>query len=759
MLKRILAGLTLAAALLLWQCGDNPVQSNQVKLGESFVLKLGQSVDVQGEALSVTFREVATDSRCPTGAMCFWAGIAETRVTLAKRTGDTAQVTVAILGVSEIASDERYAVDTMGYHIVLQRLDPYPDLTPFARNSRIPDPYQATLKVTRSIAALAPMPSVIITNIPPDSIQIDHFAIDSISILGDTLNLSVNYGGGCKNHYFFLYMSPATFLESMPVQANLWLRHFGNNDSCKCDGGKCYNHRKVRFDLKPIAELYRQTYQRIDPIILNIPEYTGNQPEKPFRDYYYPQGSQLNRAPQLAHLGPQSIREGDTLQLPISSADPDGTTPTLSAFNLPSNASFVDNGGGTGVFFFIPDTSQAGAYQVTFVASDGELADSKTVVITVMEVKNHAPALHILGSRSVVAGMTLILQVMASDSDGTIPVVTASDLPENAVFTRNTPTRYTFTFTPDSLQVGDHSILFVASDGLLADSETVVITVMEVENHAPALHIFGSRFAVVGMTLILEITAFDSDSTILVVTVLSLPANAVFEFETSTQYRLTFTPDSSQVGKHRILFVASDGELADSEWVTIRVDDASPLIPAAVGNHWQYEFITIDSGGGIGAAIDNLDVTASVMDSNGSDVWWTLSSQFPPFGTRFMVRRDSVFSGLGLEFIRTADEPVEFVVASAPDIPGFESLALQPRIASRLDSVVVLAGKFRNCYRYNRSLCGEGPHDAHCYAETYVIAPGVGIIEIDFVESYWLPVGSYEISYSWRLTSYKLEEP
>ena len=291
MLRRLLTGLTLAAALPLLQCSDNPTQPDQVKLGEPFVLEVGQSVDVQNEDLSITFREVLDDSRCPTGALCFWSGIAETRVKLARRSGDTAQVTVAIIGDSESAPDEQYAVDTLGYHVVLRRLDPYPDLSLSAHNFRGPESYQATLKITRSIAALAPVPPVIITNLPPDSIQIDHFAIDSISIQGDTLNLAVNYGGGCKNHYFFLYMSPATFMESTPVQANLWLRHFGNSDSCKCDGGKCYNHRKLRFDLKPIAELYSQTYNRIDPIVLNISEYTGNEPEERFQNHYYPQGA------------------------------------------------------------------------------------------------------------------------------------------------------------------------------------------------------------------------------------------------------------------------------------------------------------------------------------------------------------------------------------------------------------------------------------------------------------------------------------
>jgi hypothetical protein len=661
MYKKILTFVALAAVLLLLQCSDKPTQSEQVKLGEPFILKVGQTVVVRDENLSITFQDVVSDSRCPTNVLCFWSGIAEVQIRLATKSADTAIVTVAILGGSESDFDSRYAGDTLGYHIALLRLDPYPDLSMSSGSLHMPEPYQATLKITRSAAA-TPVEEVTITDLPPDSIQLDHFAIDSMSVAGDTLSLTVEYGGGCKNHYFFLFMSPATFAESFPVQANLWLRHFGNADSCKCEG-KCNNRRQLKFILTPIAELYREVYGGVDPIAINISGYTGQQPEERFRQVYYPEGSQRNRAPQLTPVASKSVREGDTLQFSIWGVDPDGTVPTLSAINLPSRASFVDNGGGNGTFLFAPDTNQAGEYQVTFVASDGELADSDMVVITVTNARNRAPVLRFFGSRTVVVGGTLVLRITASDSDHTAPVVTASGLPENAVFTRNTPTHYTFTFAPDSSQVGDHDILFVASDGSLADSETV----------------------------------------------------------------------------------------------TIRVGGTGSLIPTAVGNYWLYEIIDNDSDHGMVAFIDEVRITGSLMDANGSDIWWSLSNPIPPFTGRFMVRHDSVYSESGLEFIRTADEPISYSVTSR-SWSGFEPLSGVPRVVSRLDSVVFRAGIFRNCYRYERNVCDSSSAGTTCYNETYVIAPGVGIVAIGFAKSTVRPEYSYKASVHWQLARYKLEQ-
>jgi hypothetical protein len=56
-------------------CGCNN-ESNKisVSLDEQFSLYVGQTAEISGEQLEITFEDVLEDSRCPTGAMCIWTG-------------------------------------------------------------------------------------------------------------------------------------------------------------------------------------------------------------------------------------------------------------------------------------------------------------------------------------------------------------------------------------------------------------------------------------------------------------------------------------------------------------------------------------------------------------------------------------------------------------------------------------------------------------------------------------------------------------
>ena len=112
---------------------------------------------------------------------------------------------------------------------------------------------------------------VIITNQPPNAIQLDPFDLEDIEIVGDSITLNITYSGGCEEHCFSLYMTPAAFLESYPVQANLYLRHNSNGDACEA-----LVNESVSFNLRPIAELYKTAYGKYDEIVLNVYEYKSN---------------------------------------------------------------------------------------------------------------------------------------------------------------------------------------------------------------------------------------------------------------------------------------------------------------------------------------------------------------------------------------------------------------------------------------------------------------------------------------------------
>jgi len=105
---------------------------------------------------------------------------------------------------------------------------------------------------------------VIVVDVEPESLQLDAFTLGEVRIDGKRLLVDVSYSGGCAGHDFQLFMS-AEFLESNPVQVNLWLQHEDNDDAC--DG---IVSESLQFDLTPVLDRYRETYGRDDEIILNV---------------------------------------------------------------------------------------------------------------------------------------------------------------------------------------------------------------------------------------------------------------------------------------------------------------------------------------------------------------------------------------------------------------------------------------------------------------------------------------------------------
>ncbi len=293
----------------------------------------------------------------------------------------------------------------------------------------------------------------------------------------------------------------------------------------------------------------------------------------------------VERAPVLAAIGAQIVTEGNNLNFNATATDPDATTPTLSAVNLPAGATFVNNGNGTGTFNWTPGLTQSGLYNVTFVASDGVLADSELVQITVNEVGNQTPVLAAIGPRNVNEGAILNFNISATDADATIPALIAINVPANATFVDNNNGTGTFNFAPDFNQAGLFNVTFIATDGVLEDSEIVIITVNNV-NRAPSLTAIAPQNTTEGLLLTFGATATDPDATIPTLTATGLPSGATFVNNLNGTGTFNWTPGFTQAGNYNVNIIASDGTLADTEIVAISVLDAGNQIPvlATIGN-------------------------------------------------------------------------------------------------------------------------------------------------------------------------------
>jgi hypothetical protein len=113
--------LALLSTLLLAGCeGHNEViEPGTLSSPVSVGLHRGQAYRVTGTGLTARFDSVTSDSRCPQGAMCIWAGDGATRISIFSDWHDAVTCTLhTTLSPQQVATD--------GYSFRLSQLLPYP---------------------------------------------------------------------------------------------------------------------------------------------------------------------------------------------------------------------------------------------------------------------------------------------------------------------------------------------------------------------------------------------------------------------------------------------------------------------------------------------------------------------------------------------------------------------------------------------------------------------------------------------------------
>jgi PKD repeat protein len=98
---------------------------------------------------------------------------------------------------------------------------------------------------------------------------------------------------------------------------------------------------------------------------------------------------------------------------------------------------------------------------------------------------------------------------------------------------------------------------------------------MTFENSPPVLDPIGARSTDEGVLLTFTVSAVDPDGDPLSFAASTLPAGAGFDTVTET---FTWTPGWDQAGTYEVTFTVSDGDLTDSEEVTITVTESSPAL-------------------------------------------------------------------------------------------------------------------------------------------------------------------------------------
>ena len=129
----IIAAVAGIAILLLSLAGC----SQTAGIGEEFSLSIGQSIEIDGKDLKITFTEVSGDSRCPTGVVCIWAGKVDVKI----------KVESPVPGTITLSTYDN-PVDTVGnYSFKITDVSPYPIST---KTIKLED-YVVLLKIEKLI--------------------------------------------------------------------------------------------------------------------------------------------------------------------------------------------------------------------------------------------------------------------------------------------------------------------------------------------------------------------------------------------------------------------------------------------------------------------------------------------------------------------------------------------------------------------------------------------------------------------------------
>jgi hypothetical protein len=336
----------------------------------------------------------------------------------------------------------------------------------------------------------------------------------------------------------------------------------------------------------------------------------------------------------------------------IHATDINGDSLILSALNIPVNATFTDSANGSGLFTFNPTYTQAGIYNITFIARDtAGTADSELVHITIINV-NNPPVLDSIGPKSVTEGQVLTFRTHATDINGDSLILSALNIPANATFTDSTNMAGSFRFSPDYTQAGIYNVTFVARDTAgAADSEVVAITVISAGNQTPVLDSIGPRTVNEGSILAFRVYATDLDRDSIVLGTTNLPVNAIFTDSGNGAGSFRFNPSYVQAGIYNITFKATDPSLAtDSEVVRITVNNLNnPPVLDSIGARSVNEGQTLTfrvhsadiNGDRLILSALNIPTNATFTDSTNGAGSFTFSPSYAQAGVynvTFVVR-------------------------------------------------------------------------------------------------------------------------
>jgi hypothetical protein len=94
----------------------------EASIGNEFSLAVGQIAELKGEQITIQFKGIRDDSRCPKGATCIWQGRVSSILQISDN-GLASQIVLVEPGLSDQYGNNRYKQYEFTSHV-----QPYPEL-------------------------------------------------------------------------------------------------------------------------------------------------------------------------------------------------------------------------------------------------------------------------------------------------------------------------------------------------------------------------------------------------------------------------------------------------------------------------------------------------------------------------------------------------------------------------------------------------------------------------------------------------------
>jgi type III secretion system FlhB-like substrate exporter len=337
-----------------------------------------------------------------------------------------------------------------------------------------------------------------------------------------------------------------------------------------------------------------------------------------------------------------SVNENTTAVTTVTATDVDTVTPLVYAIAGGADAARFTIDAVTGVVRFAvapdfeapTDANGDNVYEVIVSVSDGQDTDAQTLLVTVLNVNDIPPVITSNGGGasaavSVNENTTAVTTVTATDTDGIGSVsYSISGGADAAGFTIDAVTGVlTFTVAPNAEAPSDvngdnvYEVVVRASDGSLSSTQTVFVTVQDVNEFAPVITSNGggaSAAVSIGesTTAVTTVTATDADAVSSLSYSISGGADAaLFSIDASTGVlRFIAAPDfeaPQDAGSNNVYDVevtVSDGSFTDVQAIAVTVNNVNDNAPVITSN-----------GGGASAAVAIDENTTAVTTVTATD--------------------------------------------------------------------------------------------------------------------------------------------